>query len=75
MSNRPRVRESRSVRLRDDEWALAEAIARMNGERSAGFGLRCALLREEARLRRSGRSAELARILAAIEAERPERAS
>lgn len=73
MSNRPPVRESRSVRLRDDEWILAEAIARMHGERSAGFGLRAALIREENRLRRDKvRSEELSRILLAIETERAE---
>lgn len=73
MSNRPPVRESRSVRLRDDEWILAEAIARMYGERSAGFGLRAALAREETRLRRDKvRAAELSRLLRVIETERAE---
>ena len=37
------TRESRSVRLSQDEWDLAEAISLLNHEGGAGAGLRRAL--------------------------------
>lgn len=44
MTIKPAVRKERSVRLNEPEWILAEAIARMGGERSsAGLGIREAL--------------------------------
>jgi hypothetical protein len=70
MTSKPVARESRSVRLRDDEWVLAEAISRMNGERGAGFGLRTALKREENRINRSPQRQWLAELQLEIEAER-----
>lgn len=42
-SNSRPTRESRSVRLDQDEWDLAEAIAVTLGARSAGAGIREAL--------------------------------
>lgn len=54
MTSKPPARESRSVRLREDEWVTAEAIARMSGETSAGFGLRTALAKEAERIARRG---------------------
>jgi hypothetical protein len=59
MTRKPPARESRSVRLRDDEWALAEAIAQLNGETGAGHGIRTALIREAERIARSGHGEEL----------------
>lgn len=70
MDTRPAPRESRSVRLRQDEWDLAEAISRMNGEIGAGFGLRAALVREENRIRRSSDRERFDAILRDIESER-----
>lgn len=70
MTTRPAPRESRSVRLRQDEWDLAEAISRLNGEIGAGFGLRAALVREENRLRRSADRDRFSAILRDIESER-----
>lgn len=70
MTTRPAPRESRSVRLRQDEWDLAEAISRMNGEIGAGFGLRAALVREENRIRRSPDRDRFDAILLDIESER-----
>ncbi len=45
MDNRPAARESRSVRLSDREWAVADAIGRLAGNEcySAGRGIRQAL--------------------------------
>jgi hypothetical protein len=40
-------RESRSVRLDEDEWVLAEALAELHRERGAGAGLRRALVLAE----------------------------
>lgn len=70
MKNRPPARESRSVRLRDEEWVLAEAIARMSGEAGAGHGLRMALAREAERLARKGYGPALKAHLAQIKNER-----
>lgn len=70
MTTRHAPRESRSVRLRQDEWDLAEAISRMNGEIGAGFGLRAALTREGNRIERTQDGPRLAAILLEIEAER-----
>ena len=66
MTERSPVRESRSVRLRDDEWDLAEIIALMSEERatSAGYGLRVALRTAADRIRRQGRGAELDQLMA-----------
>lgn len=58
MNSKPQARESRSVRLREDEWITAEAIARLYGESSAGLGLRTALAHLDRRLRRSARRDE-----------------
>jgi hypothetical protein len=60
MTRKPQARESRSVRLRDDEWALAEAIAELAGEAGAGHGIRIALARDAERIALSGRGEELA---------------
>lgn len=70
MKNKPPARESRSVRLRDEEWVLAEAIARINGENGAGHGLRMALAREAERLARRGHGEELSQYRAQILSER-----
>lgn len=70
MTTKPAVRESRSVRLRQDEWDTAEAIGRIRGERSAGFGLRAALSMAEDQLTEQGRGGDLDRIKAEIKAER-----
>lgn len=45
MTNKPAARESRSVRLNEREWAVADAIGRMSGNEhySAGRGIREAL--------------------------------
>lgn len=45
MTTKPTARESRSVRLNEREWALADAIGRMSGNEhySAGRGIREAL--------------------------------
>lgn len=53
------------MRLRDDEWDLAEVIALMSEERasSAGYGLRVALRTAADRLRRQGRGAEMERLM------------
>jgi len=67
-NNRPR--EARSVRLGEDEWVLAEAIARLNGERGAGQGLRTALKREARRLRRGPDSSEFDLLVRQLTAER-----
>lgn len=75
MNRKLEARESRSVRLRDDEWVLAEAIARINGENGAGHGLRWALAREAERLNRAGRGALLDSYRVQISSERTESAS
>lgn len=49
------TRESRSVRLKEEEWVLAEAISRLGaGRPSAGQGIRDALHHERARINREG---------------------
>lgn len=75
MKRKLEARESRSVRLRDDEWALAEAIARTNGEAGAGHGIRWALAREAERLNRSGLGRALDAYRDQIMRERQESAS
>lgn len=63
MNTRTETRESKSVRLSQDEWTLAEAICRMvqsRGERTtAGLGLREALRMAEDYFLAAGRGAEL----------------
>lgn len=51
MNTRPGPRRERSVRLNDREWAVAEALACLEGETGAAFGLRSALKAEEKRAR------------------------
>lgn len=51
MNTRPGPRRERSVRLNDREWAVAEALACLEGETGAAFGLRAALKAEEKRAR------------------------
>lgn len=63
-------REQRSVRLRDDEWSLAEAISRLNGERGAGFGLRMALKQARGQLVRQHGSETVDSMVEQITAER-----
>ena len=70
MTTQPAVRESRSVRLRQDEWDMAEAIARISGERGAGFGLRLALTNMGNKMCQDGKADQLAETLEQIEAER-----
>lgn len=72
MTARREPRESRSVRLRDDEWVTAEAIARLKGENGAGFGLRTALARESHRLMRSADRVEFEALVQQIRRERAE---
>lgn len=72
MNSKPKAREARSVRLRDDEWVVAEAIARLNGESSAGSGLRTALTMAAASLRRTVGREEFASLLEQIRSERAE---
>lgn len=67
------TRESRSVRLRLDEWVLAEAIARLGaGRPSAGQGIRDSLHRERDRLRRAGQGMALDAYMEQILRERAE---
>lgn len=75
MKRKLEARESRSVRLREDEWVLAEAIARLDGENGAGHGLRWALAREAERLSRSNRGMALDFYRDQIMRERQESAS
>jgi len=63
-------RESRSVRLSEQEWATAEAIAHMDLEAGAGHGLRAALRTAADRIRRQGRGAELEQLTALFQAQR-----
>lgn len=71
MDTRTAARKERSVRLNDYEWNLAEALARLDGERSsAGLGIRTALRTAEAVLRARGRGEELDRLMGVIENER-----
>lgn len=49
---------------------MAEAIARISGERGAGFGLRLALTNMGNKICRSGKADQLAETLEQIEAER-----
>lgn len=70
------VRESRSVRLHQSEWDLAEVIAFMTAPESnatAGQGLRRALSVAADRLRRQGRGAELESLLHEVAAGRAAR--
>lgn len=64
------AREQRSVRLRDDEWSLAEAISRLNGERGAGFGLRMALKQARGQLVRQHGAEAVESMMKQITAER-----
>lgn len=53
------TRESRSVRLSQDEWDLAEAISIVSLGNTAGHGLRTALELAGSALRDSNQGAEL----------------
>lgn len=65
------TRESRSVRLREVEWILAEAISRMGpGRPSAGQGIRDALHREQDRIKRDGQGMRLEALMDQITRER-----
>lgn len=64
------TRESRSVRLSQDEWDLAEAISLLQLGGGAGHGLRTALRWAERQIRTGGRRAELDELLAAVKARR-----
>lgn len=70
MTTKPPARESRSVRLRESEWIVAEAIARHTGETSAGSGIRAALLITANRIRKSGNAPEFNQLIEQITAER-----
>lgn len=77
MTTNETTRESRSVRLFQAEWDVAEAVARMctpPGERaSAGLGLRTALRAMAAQMRAEGRGEELDRELSRVRVQRAER--
>lgn len=71
MNEQQPVRELRSVRLREDEWVLAEAIASMGaGRSSAAQGIREALVVAEERLRRLGKGNRLVELKQQIAQER-----
>ena len=73
MTTRTIARESRSVRLSQEEWDLAEVIAHMmcpDNSATAGLGLRQALRMAADRLRRQGRGPEMAGLLAGVLAAR-----
>jgi hypothetical protein len=70
MATKNGARESRSVRLYDHEWVMAEALARLEGEQGAGFGLRQALKRETQRVRRSSQGTRLEALMNQIIRER-----
>ena len=73
MTTKPAAREARSVRLNTPEWVTAEAIARMDGERSsAGLGLRTALRIAVNQIRRQGRGLALEAHMDQIMRERAE---
>lgn len=77
MTTNETTRESRSVRLFQAEWDVAEAVARLctpQGERvSAGLGLRTALRAATEQLRAEGRGEELDRELSRVRIARAER--
>lgn len=64
------TRESRSVRLSQDEWDTAEAISLINREGGAGAGLRAALQMAEDYFIEVGRGAELDALRAELAAKR-----
>lgn len=76
MTTNEQVRESRSVRLHQTEWDIAEAIARLNlsaplGERvSAGSGLRTALRMAERAIRDSSQGGEFDEIMTRVREQR-----
>lgn len=71
MTTRPAPRESRSVRLNEREWTVADAIGRMGGNEqySAGRGIREALrIAEQVITADSGET--LSRLMDQVERER-----
>jgi Flp pilus assembly protein TadB len=64
------TRESRSVRLSQDEWDLAEAISLLQLGGGAGHGLRTALRMAEDQFTEQGRGGELDELLTAVKARR-----